>query len=147
MPLPNTKVFHPDWSARHYAVAEGQLTAQGTITRPMPAVFNELLGYEVPAAPQVLYDGPLRVQRLPLSSLPTTIADREVIIREYQVTMPLAVNGRNTAAIQANDIVTVTGSDDDPQLVNRPLRVRDVRIGSLVWQRDLLCEDLGPTTR
>jgi hypothetical protein len=112
----------------------------------MLPVFNELLGYEVTATPLNLYAGPLRVQRI-MFAAPVDVADREVIIRQYQVTMPLALGGRDTAVIQTNDIVTVTGSDDDPQLIGRPLRVRDVRVGSLVWQRDLMCEDVGPTAR
>lgn len=147
MPLPGTKVILPGWSAHHYAVARGQMTAQGTIVRPMPAVFDELLGAEVEPQPQQLYAGLLRIQRLAIGSAPVVVGDREVIVRGYQVTMPLKVSGIDTAAIQTNDIVTVTVNPDDPYLVGRPLRVRDVRVGSLVWQRDLVCEDIGPTTR
>lgn len=150
MPLPTTKVFHPDWSDHHHAVAQGQMTAHGTVTRPSGVpVFNELLGYDVLPAPQLLYDGLVRVQRLQpaVSASAATIADRELIIREYQVSLPLAVHGIDTAPIQTNDLVTVTACSDDPQLVGKVLRVRDVRLGSLVWQRDLLCEDVAQTTR
>ena len=126
------------------------MTAHGTVTRPSGVpVFNELLGYDVLPAPQLLYDGLVRVQRLQpaVSASAATIADRELIIREYQVSLPLAVHGIDTAPIQTNDLVTVTACSDDPQLVGKVLRVRDVRLGSLVWQRDLLCEDVAQTTR
>jgi hypothetical protein len=148
LPLPNTRVFHPDWSSHHYAVAEGQMTAEGTVTRPGgTSVFSELLGYDVVPDPVLIYAGPLRVQRLPLTSAAVTVADRELVIRDYQVNLPLAVDGRNTPSIQINDIVAVTANDDDPDLIGKVLRVRDVRLGSLIWQRDLLCEDTAPTSR
>ena len=140
MPLPNTKVIHPDWSAHHYAVADGQMTAEGTITRPGTPVFDELLGRNVLPAPGLIYDGPMRVQRVQPSAAAAArmVADREVVIREYQVGLPLSVNGVATKPVQVNDVVTVIG------LV---LRVRDIRDGSLLWQRDLSCEDIAPTTR
>lgn len=147
--LPNTRVFHSDWSSHHHGVAEGQMTAQGTITRAGPPVFDELFGRDVQAGPQTVYDGALRVQRMQpaLSASALAVADRELIIREYQVSIPLAVNGRVTAPVATNDLVTITGCDDDPHLVGRVLRVRDVRLGSLLWQRDLLCEDVAATSR
>lgn len=125
------------------------MTALGTITRSGPPVFNELFGHDVQPAPQKLYDGALRVQRMQpaLSASALAVADRELIIREYQVSIPLAVDGRVTAPIATNDLVTMYWSGDDPHLVGRVLRVRDVRLGSLLWQRDLLCEDIAVTSR
>lgn len=126
------------------------MTAEGIVTRPGGTpVFNELLGYSVTPEPSQLYAGPIRVQRMQpaLSASAATIADREVIIREYQVNLPLTVDGRATPPMQTNDLVAVTACDDDPDLIGKVLRVRDVRLGSLVWQRDLLCEDTAPTSR
>jgi hypothetical protein len=121
------------------------MTAEGTVTRPGPPIFNELFGYDVLSEPTPVYDGPMRVQRMQPGSAatPHTVADREAMIREYAVHLPLSVNGVVTAPVQANDLVTVTGCDDDPHMVGRALRVRDVRLGTLAWQRDLICEDLG----
>jgi len=145
MPLPNTRVFHPDWSQHHHATADGQMTAEGTVTRPGAPVFNELFGRDVMPTPELIYDGPMRVQRMQpgASATPHAVADREAMIREYAVYLPLSVNGVVTRPVQANDLVTVTGCDDDPHVIGRPLRVRDIRLGTLVWQRTLICEDLG----
>lgn len=147
--LPNTQVFLPDWSTHHHATAEGRMTAEGTVTRPGDPVFDELAGREVQPAPTVIYDGPLWVQRMDPGAVAAAIniADRQVMVREYAVGLPLAVNGVVTAPILVNDLVTVTGCDDDQYVVDRPLRVRDVRLGTLVWQRVLICEDVAPTTR
>lgn len=149
MPLPNTKVIGDDWSRHHRPTAVGQLTAVGTIKRPASgatAAFDELLGRNVLPAPAVVYDGPMRAQRLQqaVSQSTTTTADREQTIREYQVTVDI---DRATTRLLVNDIVTVTACTDDPHIVGQPLRVRDVRLGTLAWQRDLLCEDIAPTTR
>lgn len=147
--LPNTRVFHPDWSQHHQATADGQMTAEGTVTRSGPPIFNELFGFDVLPEPTPVYAGPMRVQRMQPSASAAAhmVADREVMIREYAVHLPLSVNGVVTAPVQVNDLVTVTGCDDDPHIVGRALRVRDVRLGTLAWQRDLICEDLASTTR
>lgn len=151
MPLPNTRVIPHGWSQHHRPTAEGQLTAEcEIISYPSggePLVFDETLGYSTPAAPNILYRGPCRVQRLQpaLSATELAIADREVIIREYMVVVPhdaVAVPG---AAV--NDLVRITANPDDPTLIGGLLRIRDIRQGSLIWQRDLTCEDVSSTTR
>ena len=150
MPLPNTRVIGNTWSTHHRSTAVGQLTATGRIDRPASggaATFDESTGRTTPADPTVIYGpDPIRVQRLQqaVSDSSTTVTSREQTIRQYQVTVDIA---KATTAIAVNDIVTVTACDDDPHLVGQPLRVRDIRIGSLAWQRDLLCEDIAPTTR
>lgn len=150
MPLPNTRVIGDNWSRHHRPTANGQLAlADGTIVRPpsgADAVFDEEAGRSVLPAAATIYDGPFRVQRLAqaVSDSTTTTADRELTIREYQVTVDIE---RATTAIQINDVVELYRCPDDPHLVGHPLRVRDVRLGTLAWQRDLLCEDIAPTTR
>lgn len=148
MPLPNTRVIGDDWSQHHRPTAVGQLTATGRIIRPASgaaAVFNESTGRSVAPSPTTVYGpGPIRVQRLPQAVSDSTTGDREQTIREYQVTVDF---DRATTPLAVNDIAIVDVSPDDPHLVGRALRVRDVRLGTLAWQRDLLCEDVAPTTR
>lgn len=149
MPLPNTRVIGDGWSRHHRPTATGAMTATGTIVRPpsaATAVFDEVAGRSVLPAAATLYDGIMRVQRLAqaVSDSTTTTADREQTIREYQVSVDIDAA---TTPLQVNDIVTVTACADDPHLVGQPLRVRDVRLGTLAWERDLLCEDIAPTTR
>lgn len=149
MPLPNTRVIHPDWSNRNRPVAEGTMTGTCTITRAaststVPA-FDEVLGVSIPPTPTAVYGGICRVQRAVASEAHPTVADREVTQRDYYVMLPVAQ--ADAVEIQVNDIVTFNTMPDDPTLVGRVMRVRDVRAGSLLWQRDLVCEDTTPTTR
>ena len=151
MPLPGTRVIHALWSAHHRAVAEGQLTATCAVRRPASGgqspPFDEARGYSVPPDPTTLYEGPCRVQRLQpaLSATELQIAGRELVIREYMVVLPKdAVPGDGVAV---NDLIVIVECPDDRTLEGHSLRVRDIRQGSLIWQRDLTCEDISPATR
>jgi hypothetical protein len=146
MPLPNTRVIPTGWSAHHRPVAEGGMTAEGTITRAAStgtvAVFDEAAGVSVPPTPTVVYQGVLRLQRSGADEHQITVAGREVTIRDYTVSYP--TNGQPS---QANDVLTITSCDDNPGLAGEKLRIRDARIGSLVWQRDYIAEHRPNVTR
>lgn len=145
MPLPNTRVIPDGWSAHHRPTAEGAMTAEGIITRAASsgtALFDETLGISTPPAAIVVYDGVLRLQRSGADERQTTVADREVTIRDYQVSYPTS-----GAPSQGNDILTITACGDDPLLVGQTLRIRDARIGSLTWQRDYIAEHRPNVTR
>lgn len=151
MPLPNHRLIPAGWSAHHRPTAEGRFTATGTVTIPASAAdatFDEELGYTTPGAATTVYTGPMSVQRLPVGSNVSTVqvGGREVIIRPYRVSLP--IDGP-TRAVPVGAIVTITdeGPGGDPDLVGRPLHVREVPLNTLAWQRDLLCEDPAPTTR
>jgi hypothetical protein len=121
------------------------MTATCIITRPASAAaatFDEFTGRSALPAADELYSGACRVQRSEPAPSPLQVGDREVPVRQYNVSIP--AGGEATAV---NDIVEITACDGDAQLVGRRLRIRDVRFGSLTWQRDLVCEDLAPTTR
>lgn len=147
MPLPNHKVIPDGWAAHHRPTAEGKHTATGTITRPASGAtvtFDETAGRVVIPDPTTIYTGPMGVRRLDtnLIGIPMVAGDREQIVRLYRVAVPVTVT-----AVEGNDIVTVTECADDPAVVGRPLRVRDVRVGSVAWERLLMCEDITPTAR
>lgn len=149
MPLPNTRVIHPDWSRHHRPVAEGAMTGECVITEAAStgtvAEFDETLGVSAPPTPTVVYRGICRVQRAIATESHPTIADREVTLRDYYVMLPVAAPG--ATQVEVNHIVEFTVMADDPTLVGRTMRVRGDRRGSLLWQRDLVCEDITPTSR
>lgn len=146
MPLPNTRVIPDGWSAHHRPTAEGGMTAEGTITRApstgTASVFDETLGISIPPTATVVYTGVLRLQRSGADERQAATADREVTIRDYQVSYPTSGN-----PAQVNDIVTITACSDNAGLVGERLRIRDPRIGSLVWQRDYIAEHRPNVTR
>lgn len=149
MPLTNHPVVPPNWSEHHRPTVEGTMTATGTIQIPASAdagTFDETLGYTVPGAPTTIYTGPMRVRRLPVGSTVqvVVVGDREVVLRQYKVTVP--VDGPSEA-VPIGAIVTVTSCDEEPQVVDRPLRVREVPVSTQAWARVLICEDHGPSTR
>jgi hypothetical protein len=147
MPLPNTRVVHRAFQAHHAPVAEAVMTATVSFVRPETTpgtpTFDEVAGRSIFAAPTDVYSGPCRLQRSPgVASKQPTVGDREVTIREYVVSLPVSV-----PLIKVNDIGTITACPDDPQLAGQQMRVRDPRHGSILWQRDLLCELYPPVTR
>lgn len=147
MPLPGTRVIPRGWSAHHRPTANGAMTGECTITeapagRAVP-VFDEALGYSPAPEQHPLYAGPCRVQRGLANESQVVVADREVTLRTYQVSIPID----GTDPIATNALVTMTVCEDDPQLVGAALRVRDVRAGTLAWERDLICDLVQATTR
>jgi hypothetical protein len=143
MPFPTTKVFHDDWEAHHRPVAESAQTATGIIRRYSAAgVFNETTGETEYPPPTVVYgvDGaaPMRVVR---DGVETTreIGGRDVVIRSYTVALPASA-----PEIRVNDEVVVATAGD-PRLPNESLWVHDVRFGSQIWERDLVCASVPPT--
>jgi hypothetical protein len=149
VPLPNTRVIHPDWSNRNRPVAEGAMTGECIITEAAStgtvAEFDEVLGVSAVATATVVYRGICRVQRAIATESHPTVADREVTLRDYYVMLPVAGPGATQVAV--NHIVEFSSMPDDPTLVGRTMRVRGDRRGSLLWQRDLVCEDITPTGR
>lgn len=142
MPFPGTGVFHPDWEAHHRPVAEGAQTATGIIRRHSAAgVFNETTGQTEYPSPTVVYgvDGaaPMRIVR---DGVETTrlIGERQVIVRNYIVAIPASA-----PEIRVNDEV-VAATAGDPLLPDESLWVHDVRFGSQIWERDLLCANVPP---
>jgi hypothetical protein len=143
---PGTGVFDPNWQFYHRPLAESQMTAVCVITRPASSavgVYDEAAGKTVfpPATP--LYNGPCRVQVVPQRSIGAgTVGERETVKRRYNVCVPASVTG-----LAVHDTLTVTVCDGDASLVGQPLWIADVTDGTQIWQRDLVCEELEPTTR
>ena len=144
--LPNGRLIPEGWEGHHAPVAEGGMTAECVVTRPTSTagapVFDELSGRSTyPAQPKV-YAGPCRLQRAAITGANAEdIGEKPQALRSYVASMPLAA-----PLLHVNDMVALTEATD-PAMVGRRLRVIDVRGGTLVWQRDYLCQEWTPTTR
>lgn len=145
MPLPGTHVIHPRFQSAHRRTAEAAMTVQISFARPgsgTPGAFDPATGTRgAPTGPQSLLRTAARVQATAAADHPVNAAEQVVTLRTYQVSVPWDVTG-----LQVDDVGTVTaiGEDDDPDLLGARLRVRDVVVGSITWQRNLICEqDLG----
>jgi hypothetical protein len=142
MPFPGTRVFDPDWEAHHRPVAEGAMTATGIVRRYTgPGVFNEATGITDYPAPTTVYGvagaAPMRVVR---DGVETTreIGGRQVTVRGYIVVLPA-----DAPEIRVNDEVLVATAGDS-KLPDESLWVHDVRFGSQIWERDLVCANVPP---
>lgn len=144
--MPNARLVPEGWEAHHAPVAEGGMTAECVVTRPASSAgtptFDEEAGRTTYPAQPKIYTGPCRVQRAALTGANAdVIGDRPQPLRSYVVSTPLAA-----PLLQVNDVVTLTTAVD-PVMAGRRMRVEDVRGGSIVWQRDYLCQEWTPTTR
>lgn len=142
MPFPGTDVFDPDWEAHHRPVAESAMTATGIVRRSNSAgVFNEATGKTEYPPPSIVYgvDGaaPMRVVRDGVETS-REIGGQQVTIRSYTVALPT-----DAPEIRVNDEVVVATAGD-PRLPNESLWVHDVRFGSQIWERDLVCANVPP---
>jgi len=146
MPFPGTSVIPGGWDAHHRPVAEGAQTSTGRAYRFNSAgVFNEDTGkteyFEpVPVYGTVEAAAPMRIVRDGVDTR-VVIGEREIIQQSYIVTLPA-----DAAEILVNDMI-VAENASDPLLPGKELYVRDIRYGSQVWERDLVCDNIPPANR
>lgn len=146
MPFPGTSVIPGGWDAHHRPVAEGAQTSTGWVYRYNSAgVFNDATGKTEYVDPVPVYGtaeaaAPMRIVRDGVDTR-VVIGEREVIQRSYIVTLPV-----DAGEVLVNDEVRVATASD-PLLPGKPLWVRDVRYGSQVWERDLVCDNIPPANR
>ena len=143
MPLPNTRMIHPLFEQHHRPTANEQMTAECRIERPSsePASWDDTTGRHTYPQPTVLYEGECRWQ-YQLDAGQTVVADRTIPAAVVRIVVPVAAE-----PYQANDLVTLTASEHNPDIVGRTLTVQAVNGSSVSWQRDLNCQMRQPTTR
>ncbi|MEV0214291.1 DUF6093 family protein [Micromonospora sp. NPDC050695] len=142
MPLANTHLIHPRFEAHHRPVADRQATATCRVERPaQQAVWDDAAGKNTYPPPDVLYEGPCRYQHLSAAGQPV-VADTTTPLADVRITLPVGA-----VVYQINDLVTVTATATNPDLVARTLTVTAVSGSSISWQRDLVCQLRQPTTR
>lgn len=138
MPLPNSGLLHPRFheNLRRSAVADAGLPDQCTVHRASASTgaVGERLVWS-PAAADLLYDGACRVQPEPTQDRMVAAGDTPVTLHRYRASI------RSDAdQVLVDDVLTVTVSAD-PQLVGRPLVIRDVVFDTFQVHRYLLLED------
>jgi hypothetical protein len=143
MPLPGTRIFPPGWAEHHRPAAESAMTDTAELRRPAPPTgFDELAGESDYPTPALLATVPVRVQREPRRAGGEEVGDRPVELQLYQVSIPASA-----PELRANDQVVITVANSDASLAGVILRIREVRLASQLWERDLLCEEATPMTR
>jgi hypothetical protein len=146
--LANSRVIGARFETHHRPVAEEAMTAEVQVRRhtAVGATFDSATGRSTYPTPETVYEGPARLQRSQQSEVTRSIGDRQVVIRQVVVSLPVS-----TPEVRVGDevrVVTYRYADGgDRHLVGRPLWVHDVRPGSILWQRDLVCLDAPPTAR
>lgn len=143
-PLANTRIIPPGWETHHAPVSEDAMTAACTITRaPAAGAFNETTRRTDYAAAAMVWSGPCRAT--PMASRATgsepVVGDQPKALRVFEVELPISA-----PRILVGDFVTFTVATDQDML-GRTMRVTSYPGGSLVWDRNLLCQEIQPSGR
>lgn len=138
---PGTNVVPPNWERDHAPVVEKTLTGVCSIY-PAPGaggaepVMAPDLSWTVPDVTPLYVDVPCRVQHHQGATNPQDQAGQGVMTSEYLVGVPYVLVGIGTRSV----IVFTDGSDPD-LLATPALYVRDPLVGTLRFERDLICVD------
>lgn len=143
MPLPNTRVIHPDWAARHRPTATGTMTATIAWRHPdqTQTGFDDETGRPTFGPSDAYFEGPARVQAMSTNAQQTLVAEQDITQQAYLVSVEWDAATDVGTGFRADDIGDVVAVDDNgnPTLVGKALTVRSVIEGSLAFQRDLIC--------
>jgi hypothetical protein len=139
MPFPTTRVIPDGWSEHHQPTVESVMTGTGRLSKPGPGnpVRDDTTGKETPPAPTVVAsDVACRVQPLTTERRVVQVGDVAVTLRSYLVQVPV-----DTPLPDIGWTFVVTEANGDDDVIGRPLTIRDVRLATESWSRDLICED------
>jgi hypothetical protein len=136
---PGTPIIPTGWEEHHRGVPEGAMTAQCTISRPGDGngSYDPTTGRATPPVHTGVYAGPCRIQPQTFRPVEHAIGERPRTVHRYQLVVPLSC-----PQVLVGDRVDITEATD-PLLVGTAARVLDFPVGSLVWERDLICEVLA----
>jgi hypothetical protein len=105
---------------RGRAAAEANMADACTITRAGTPTTDDVTG-KVTYSPTTVYSGKCRVQqRVPVSK-PADIGQAAVWLERLELQLPMSVTG-----VASDDLVTITASVLDPDLVGRTWHVREL---------------------
>lgn len=142
MPLPGTRLIHPNFEQWGRQVAAGQMTAVCRIHRPSTdPVWDDALGRDVYPPPALLYHGPCRYQYQTPAGAPV-VAEQPTPLGDIRITVDVGAT-----PYRVNDLVTMAISVNNLDVTGRTLLVTAVSGSSISWQRDLTCQLRQPTTR
>lgn len=135
MPFPGTQVIPSAWSEHHRPVVAGSMTARVALYFPA----DEYSWPPVtPTTDDPVWEGVARIQAA-TSSSDAVPAETPVKTRPYLVTVPLGAFPAEIPLGEPGAYLVVTAAED-AAFVGRRLTIHDVQHGSLVWERDLICE-------
>jgi hypothetical protein len=77
-----------------------------------------------------VYTGPCKLQQRSAGASPTSVGQAEVLIGQLEVHLPLSATG-----VSSDDLVTVTASAHDADLVGRTFRIRGLSHKSFLSAR------------
>jgi hypothetical protein len=109
--------------ARGRAAAERLMVDECTITRAGEGepVFNETTMQYDPPPGSTVYTGRCRVQLTGAMAGTPEAAERVLVVQRATVQVPISVTG-----VEVDDVVTITASAHDPDLVGNRYRVRSL---------------------
>jgi hypothetical protein len=135
MPLPKSRVIPAGWEAHHRPVLDTTRTATITFRRADGAKVHDPATGSTSQPTKVVYSGLVRIQHHEIGTANATVAAGELITtHRYQVSGPVEMD------LMRDDVGTVDTAND-PTLVGREIRVRDIQRGSLLFGRAVICVD------
>jgi len=143
------QVLPAGWSAHHHGVGDSFATTRVSLHRRTATTADDNGGWSRDAgptavtAPPAIWTGMVRLQALLSGSREAEAVGQQVSSRSYSAAasftadppMPPVRAGRD------GDTLQVLANPDDPAMVGRWLRVADVKSGSQIWDRELVCTD------
>jgi Family of unknown function (DUF6093) len=116
---------------RGRAAAENLMLDAITVKRTTGSSTDPDTGVVTPTQ-STLYTGKAKIQQQAASASPTPLGEAEVFVAQVEVHVPISVTG-----IRPDDLVTVTASALDADLVGKTYRVRGVADKSFLTARRL----------
>lgn len=143
MPLPSTRVIHPDWAARHMPVVAGTMNATCVITHGHTGGGWDPTTGPTPGTPTTTYTGPCRVQYAGTAPREADAAGELVTTRSVLVVIPRDLDGVPVPVQSSGARVKITAVDANGPvgLIGQTLTVGAVNLSSLAWEQDLTCTD------
>ena len=134
---PGTSVVPPNFERDHAPVFETTRTARCRIHGPTDGVpvLNPDLGYSVAPAAPLLYEGTVRLIPLTAADRNTLVGDQDQHLASYR-----AAIAHDAARIPNGSTLVVTETNDT-WLGARTLFVRNGDLGTIRFERHLLCTD------
>ena len=105
---------------RGRAMAERQMVDACTVTRQATASSDAELG-TITYSTTTVYSGKCRVQQHGASTRPHQLGEAAVWLQRLELQLPMSVT-----AVASDDLVVITASSLDPDLLNRKWRVREL---------------------
>lgn len=113
-----------------------------SLYRPGPDIFDRATGQSIPGHPAVIfYTGKARVKAEQLADSEVQAGEREVVLRQYKVTLPFSTAlPESGERPKPGDVVDVSASPD-PRLVGRRLWVTGVQYSGTATAWRIIVED------